>query len=39
MKWVWQLPDFPNFIYNPEVIADEEAVYLKNSGKILGEDL
>jgi Fic family protein len=36
MRWNWQQPDWPNFLYDPAVLRDAEPRFLKNAGVIVG---
>lgn len=36
MVWNWELPDWPDFSYDPTLLTDAEARFLKGSGVIVG---
>lgn len=36
MSWNWQKPEWPNFIYEKDSIADREQQFLLQAGKLLG---
>ena len=36
MKWNWQLPDWPEFSYDPSQIQRQGAEFLPGAGKLLG---
>lgn len=36
MTWNWQLPDWPNFVFDPEAIRPLEERFLQASGQLLG---
>lgn len=36
MTWNWQEPDWPNFRFQPERLAEREAAFLRQSGVIVG---
>ena len=36
MTWNWQSPDWPRFRYHPEWLAEREALFLRQSGVVVG---
>jgi Fic family protein len=36
MKWIWQQPEWPNFRFQPEKLAEREAAFLRQSGVVIG---
>lgn len=36
MRWNWQLPDWPDFAFDPARLADMEARFLRGSGVVIG---
>jgi Fic family protein len=36
MLWNWRHPDWPNFRFRPSLLSDREALFLRQSGMIIG---
>jgi Fic family protein len=36
MPWNWQHPDWPEFRFHPELLAEREAAFLRQSGVVVG---
>ena len=36
MMWNWQEPDWPNFRFQPEMLVEREAVFLRQTGVVVG---
>jgi len=36
MRWNWQHPDWPQFRFRQELLADREALFLRQSGVVIG---
>ena len=36
MRWNWQEPEWPNFRYRPTLLAEREAVFLRQCGVVVG---
>lgn len=36
MPWNWQNPDWPEFRFHPELLAEREATFLRQSGVVVG---
>lgn len=36
MVWNWELPDWPNFHWEPENLALPEKLFLENAGVLIG---
>lgn len=36
MRWNWQFPDWPAFRFDPAVLAEREAAFLRQSGVVVG---
>ncbi len=36
MEWVWQKKNWPNFEFDPTILAVSESIFIQNSGKLIG---
>jgi len=36
MRWNWQHPDWPHFRFRPDLLADREALFLRQGGIVIG---